>query len=93
MAHRDNTVQHSSYRAPRIPSIPDPSHGTTGERNRCFEACAGGRTGNETLTAPNPPWLGKGKVARQTANCHRRLWLVGVTPGRVTPCQVWIPIN
>jgi len=29
-----------------------------------------GRVGNESPTMPNPPWLGKGKAARQTANCH-----------------------
>jgi hypothetical protein len=47
-----------------------------------------GRAGNESPTALNPPWLGKGKPARQTAQVTVGDGLVGVTPGQVTPCRI-----
>jgi hypothetical protein len=40
------------------------------------------RAGNESPTAPNPPWLGKGKPARQPAQGTVGDGLVGATPAR-----------
>jgi hypothetical protein len=37
-----------------------------------FQAALRNSVGNESPTVPNPSWLGKGKAARQTANCHSR---------------------
>lgn len=44
------------------------------------------RVGNKSPTALNRAWLGKGKIARQTANCVTvGDGLVGVASRRVTP--------
>src|SRR5262249_32101358 len=53
-----------------------------GARNCRLSMVFEGAQGTKAPTAPNPPWLGKGKPARETAQATLGGGLVGVTPAR-----------